>query len=213
MEINQKESGFPVNTYEDRLSKAVLQWRGCEPPHRKAYYDQMIREIDAYVTYSDAEPHKQEIVLKNMWLAVFDRYFKVDCLGIELSLLQGILENDRWRPLFDKPDTAYHFSFLVFKYVQEMHLDCNHPMGSVVLRMLRSAMPEWIGPVTGDDENSLRPIAVALFGDPWCAVVYDALGHYESLGVLIATTRPPFLPGRINGSIEPIAAPLPELTC
>lgn len=118
-------------------------------------------------------------------------------------LMLGLLKNNRWR---DLGDLVTDFSVLTFNHVEIA-------LFGVIHTKFSSSVSKWLAQDSDFATTSIREIAVALFGEGWCTVVYDLRADGESLGHLIAATRPDFLPGRLTGtSVPPVAINLPDLS-
>lgn len=168
-----------------------------------------------YSVSPEAAEDGGERVAKVVWVTAFTNYLASNggkVLSLELVLLENLLERNRWRVLFEAADTALDFVRMIVEFIENHSRPWNNALGEAMLNSLQLAMAEWIedeGVVQG---GQLRTIATALFGEPWCDLIYDSKTPELSLSDLLLATKPEFLPGRLTSTLEPTAALLPELT-
>lgn len=131
---------------------------------------------------------------------------------LEYVLLNGLLLTDGWTIMFESQDTALGLVVNTIRYI-EGRTPSEKNYGSAIKVRFTAAMSKWIPPNDNAGDISLREIASALFGEPWCSVVCDTRSDSESLAGLVRATQPEFLPGRLTAGVEQHAAHLPDMTC
>jgi hypothetical protein len=150
-----------------------------------------------------------ELLIKTTWLKVFEQHdTAVPFRSLERRVLTGLLHNNRWHALFEREDTAHAFIFVLARFLWID--DIRGEPDIAILDLARTAMGVWVPPGADTQTWIYRPLAVALFGNAWCDLVYDTRREV-SLSALIRETRPSFLPGRLSGSSEKTFVPLPLL--
>jgi hypothetical protein len=203
-----------ISPGEQRVHEALGLWvlDIPRPETSKKSFSRFIRIYDEYVLSPEAKEDSGERVKKLVWIAVFKKYW-ANCSGrsFDGDLLDELLKDDRWRLLFDSKDTAYAFVSMAIQYLEEHSQPWNNHKGAVMRDRLTSAMSEWMGDANVFQGAPLRDLAAALFGEPWCVFVLDSMAAGSSIAVLIGTTKPEFLPGRLKSALEQSARPLPDL--
>lgn len=110
------------------------------------------------------------------------------------SILEGLLRNDRWRNCLSTQERARGLVMLAVPMTR---------YNSVVTTDIQRVLNVWLKPQGPYEVFSPRSLACALFGEPWCALVYDGLRDRMELGPIIESTQPQFLEGLL--AIEPQA--------
>lgn len=128
-----------------------------------------------------------------------------------LSVLDGLLRNDRWRACLETPSGAYAFVALAARVIAlpdasamavissekdwlELHMETTFLAGDV--------LKEWLLPPSEARMLSPRMLAAALFGEAWCNIVIDGVRNLR-LDRVIAETRPPFVHGLLPNQPAP----------
>jgi hypothetical protein len=207
------DAGVTMGIETENVSKALEAWvlnrRGSE--HNRGDAD-LYSAIGYYTRSSESDVDGGGAVLaKLVWPKVYGYLFKnEDSSDLEFSLLVGLLITGGWRILFENADVAREFVAVVIDYI-EKNADLHTLYADAVAQKLKVAMSEWIAPGAAIGPHSLQPIASALFGEPWYAVVYGACDENGTLAAVISATQPDFLPGRISDDIEHGAMALPGM--
>jgi hypothetical protein len=208
-----------AESYERRVTRALTLWGLYLSIKGKGsdYFAKLMCALDDYNGSQEALNDCGERVTALVWLSVFTNYTQSsnDSISmntsLEADLLKGLLKNRRWVKLFETAGTAHAFVYLAFSYIEKHAFPLIKPDGDEIREMLASEMSEWIGNGAPVEGNQLRDFAVALFGEPWCVVVYDGGPKNQSLAWLVANTKPEFLPGRLTSTPAESENPLPDL--
>jgi hypothetical protein len=202
-----------MSNHRKCVDAALLAWMASTSSNSKSRLECLIRELDAYKASSDAGADRGENFTKSVWLEVFNTYSTVEHgVRVQFYLLSGLLKNERWRTLFEQIDTAHAFVSLAIGYIENNASGIGQ-QGYLVRSKFAAGLSEWLVPGEGVEGTSIREIAAALFGEPWCVLVYDASSPGTSLAALIGATRPEFLPDRLTAGAVQHASPLPDISC
>lgn len=193
-----------MDSYENRLAAWKLN-------HRDE--DDLRCAIKAYhwaTELGDGAPAAGVLLAKTVWPAVLEHLAsRIDYTDLEYDLISTLLITQGWRHLFDGHDTASAFVVRATRYI-ELGAHSNAMLAEAIgIRFIR-AVSGWLEP--GTYNASLREIAAALFGEVWCALIYDARGEDDSLAALIEATNPEFIPGRLTSRYENYAVDLPDMS-
>jgi hypothetical protein len=199
----------------DRVLIALGNWERCisTPQYGRGGFQSLVSALSCYAESIEAQDGKGEALTKRVWLTVFEMHCtSTEDPGREYDLLVGLFTNERYLTLFAKVGTAHAFVHLAVKYVETRSSRWSAAYREDIRLRLAMSLSEWIAPDWYIGTTSLRAIAVALFGEPWCSLVYDSRGPRESLAGLIEATRPEFLLGRVGSDVEHASAVLPDMT-
>jgi hypothetical protein len=137
---------------------------------------------------------------------------------VERHIIAGLLQNDRWHVLLDTEDDARAWISLLARFQSRgaaenkaLPLD-DINMNRSVADALRGVLIEWLAPYLGTGDYVQRDFAQVFFGDAWCAMVLEGCAEEISLATLLDSTRPPFLPGRLNIDSTYVMQNLPDLS-
>jgi hypothetical protein len=206
-----------VGSYVNQVSEKLTKWESSQQrlPDQRDFQD-LLLALEIYCGSTEAQvADSGEDLTKEVLLRVFGKVCANggvnDCASInELGLFERLLINNRWRALFKTAETASAFVIMVMMSV-ETRSRVRKTEASAVQLKFAEAVREWLPPGVELQETTLRDIAVALFGEPWCNLVGDSRSAHVLLSEAIIDTRPEFLPGRLTAVPTPAAMPLPNM--
>jgi hypothetical protein len=120
-----------------------------------------------------------------------------------LSILGGLVTNDRWRRCIGNADDAYAMATLLVLFTDGMFSTVNDPFLPILNGWISSEVPitKYPGP---------RSLSELFFGRAWRSIVLEAddINGWE-IPTLIQSTRPPFVPGllAVSADVEVYALP------
>lgn len=207
-----------MESYEDRINQALALWLVSYAEHAKNAFDSLVSLLESYAKSTEDSLDKREALTKNVWLKVFEQHCAGNSEGVrEYDLLEGLFASKRYLVLFEKEETARAFVVATIRYVETNTFQPTYSFATINRESIRlklvDAVYKWLGPDEDWATATLRSMAIALFGEPWCVLVYDSCGDSASLADTIANTQPAFLPGRLMSTLDPPAEDLPEMTC
>jgi hypothetical protein len=205
-----------MSTCEQRVDDALLKWTEQVMFNAQSVncFNLLVQEINAYNESAEALVDEGERITVRVWSEVCRMYFAKNGKNyIGQHLLDEMYKNRRWRRLFDSEKDAHAFVFTAALCIEQNSLSINKILGDSWRERWAATMPDWIEREDVNQTPQLRAIAAALFGEPWCVLVYDAAGEDASLARLVATTKPEFLPDRLTYGAVQHASPLPDLVC
>jgi hypothetical protein len=127
-------------------------------------------------------------------------------------ILAGLLQNNRWVPLLERNYTAHALvALLARKQIPSAMTRPELLMQRDSERRAMAIIHRLVGPTYKVGGHSWRAFAKELFGEPWCALVYDSQPEGAYLTDLILRTRPEFLPGVLRDGPPRGSTGLPAL--
>lgn len=196
------------------VSTALATWvQRCNEPsrHRDVGLSSAINE---YSLTLEAREDGGALLANIVWPAVCGGS-NADRAGTALTyeVVSGLLNTNGWRMLFETQDLARAFVIKVLSDIDATRF--SNMLQSCTLEMLfTQEISGWLMPEANQKKTSMRNVLAALFGEPWCELIYDSRADSDSLAGLIKSTMPDFLPGLLIA--EPgqmFAQALPELGC
>jgi hypothetical protein len=131
------------------------------------------------------------------------------------TVLHRLLDCDHWRSFMATEDDVYVFAVFVARFFNPYHVPAmvagDKQLWELTRVKLYHELKEWLPEYTESTQFDARTFASALFGEAWCALVYDAMPRGLLLPDLIASTHPPFLPGRLGVDRAEVPLALPAL--
>jgi hypothetical protein len=135
-----------------------------------------------------------------------------------LTLLDGLLKENRWRACLQDMDTATDFAILLaYFWNASMASGAGVDLLNSVIPRVCEVLNEWVRPA-----NPFKPfdggrpvtydLASEIFGSTWCALALD--GHNISIwstALIIHEQRPPVLAKLLPSHLQPTAVALPSL--
>lgn len=207
-----------VPSYEERVTRAIAELLPAEW-HTDIVQLNMLLDYESYSALLE-KTQEHEVIVTNAWDTALVSYGRTSGAATyaEQSILTGLLKNDRWRTLFQCEDNAYAFVIVLARYVRKGEPGQTKPTVDRdayqdLLFKAHTAMAPWFGPGIELGAFTSLDLACALFGDAWCAFVYESCSDRIALEDVVASTRPPFAAGRLAASLSQAAHPLPELAC
>jgi hypothetical protein len=204
-------------SYDDRVAHALADFLR---QGRFTEIDALARILGHHFGSVGPETFGDELTVITTWTTVLRSYNPTFGAAsyAEECMLTGLLRGDRWRTLFGSESGAYEFFIVLARYLRKDDARARNAgmyiSGNRAFRLdVHSAIPAWLEPGIEPGEFTLRDLARAFFGEAWCAIVYDVCGDETTLSDIVASTRPPFLPGRLTYDTDPNERPLPELAC
>jgi hypothetical protein len=148
-------------------------------------------------------------------LEMHDAQIDSNTVRREHSLLDGLLRNERWRGCLDTVAGANRLVVLVANSYGDRpdkvgFMGPSQKLCSAVDRELPAMLSAWC-PSHTPVPTSKRELAVALFGEAWTALVFDADNPERMMVDVIAETQPRYLPGLVPAQAEYDEEPLPDL--
>jgi hypothetical protein len=202
-------------TYQEHVAAALSRWL---PMRTRSAFDQLASLLgrrmgqEANDGLVGPSTTADELLVKATWLRIFEVHdATVNIRSLEGRLLSGLFYNNRWRPLFEREDSARAFVFMAVRFL--CNGEMNGEINQSVAAQLEFAMADWFEPIETRDPDHCRAIAGALFGNAWCTFVYDERKRGTSLLTLLKEGWPSFLPGRLSLGAEPSSPGLPALDC
>jgi hypothetical protein len=198
----------------ERVLEALAAWeKDLQKLDRRTSNFELFNAINKYNWSPEAVKGGGVTLVQTVWPVVYEnnRSLAGD-VKLEFSVLVGLLKNNIWRPIFEKPESARDFICFLLRYIERNKGPNTVTYAESVAMQLETAMAEWIAPGEVVTSYALRPIASALFGEPWCTFLLDSCAAGSSMSELIATTKPDFLPGRITTGPEQGNVDLPNLS-
>lgn len=174
----------------------------------------LVRALDKYNASPEATASGGDLLARDVWARLLD-YFSNEhrYSRLEFHVLSGLLSGDGWQILFDAEDSARSLVVNAIAFA-EANAGLKKENADSIGVKLSIAMAHWIRPAAERETASLRSVAAALFGEPWCVLIYDARGGNESLADVLKATQPEFLPGRVRSGHHAgvPSLPLPDFT-
>lgn len=135
-----------------------------------------------------------------------------------LSLLDGLLLNERWRLCLASEDDTYSLIAQILYFTWLVNdLLANPPVEGIretLIPPLLSMLNSWLAPpVPFLEISKMIPLIRAMFGDVWCDLALPDVGSmsHPKLIQFVLRARPPLLPGLLPFGIEAISIDLPSL--
>lgn len=180
----------------------------------------MTAYTEAYAEFYSTPPRvvddRCEALTLQVWTQVLERHVEAKCKDYLDLALRSLLMRGRWRALPSKGGLAHALMALAVQYVEERtaveaELDGGLELlfRDAIKLKLTTAVSEWLPPKMDAHTATLRDVAAALFGEPWCVLVYDSREADASLHRLIWSARPEFLSGRLISDVELVETALP----
>lgn len=204
-----------MGSYEKRVCEALTEWLEHLQLKRSdnSCFARLAFAVKTYSSSAEASEDGGEGLSRSVWLEVFERRVPSRCSPfIDYGLLVGLLETGGWRTLFETAETARAFVLLAIGYI-ESHRVGSHTWRATTIQFHLAMVTEaWLDQGIEQGVSTLRDIAAALFGEPWCMLIYDDRVNNELLSDMLAATEPDFLPGRLTVEARPAALKLPDLS-
>jgi hypothetical protein len=195
-----------VNLYEQdvvqRLDELVSNI--SEPDLGPNSFAALLLALESYSQSPGVTSEQGESMTTEVLLAVFDRHCATWIRSnLDYELLEQLFTNDRWHALMETVETAHSFICMVTSYIETRQDFFTKLYGDNMLARFAKAISGWLAPESNLERPALRDFAVALFGEPWCVLMYDSRSPNILLAHVISATRPAFLPGRLRaGSVQ-----------
>jgi hypothetical protein len=203
-----------MSFYAGNIEGALSAWIGniALPESNRSCFDRLSRFLDQYSRSDEGTPEDRENLTKRVLLEVFEKHYAVDGdRNVEHAILLELFVDNRWKVLFEKPETARAFVFIATRFVETNMRSIPNYAVTVLRRFCRAMSGRNDGGVQ-DADITLRSIAASLFGEPWCAVIYDTRNSGESLSDLIKSTAPEFVNGVLSADNGRQDVTLPDMS-
>jgi hypothetical protein len=197
----------------ERVLETFAAWEsGSSQKQRNTSSQALAEAITDYRYWAQSREDGGALLANVLWPKVL-KYHGKGRLGRQLkyAVLQGMLDMDGWRILFERSDTARAFVLSAIRYI-ETSAGPDQSNADALIIAIERTMPAWSSN-EGLSRACMRPLAAALFGEPWCVMVFDESAVMDKLSTLIMTTQPEFLPGLITSKLEHAVLELPQMTC
>jgi hypothetical protein len=208
-------SKHTTSSYSGRVAAALAKFLHSG---LHADIDDLARLLGHHYASAGPGTPDDETVAISAWVTVLRRYDRTSSASsyTERCVLPGLLRNDRWRTLFQCEADAYAFVIVLTRCLRrgdarKAPLPAERDAYRDLRRSVHSVMAAWFQPGIEPGQFTLRDLANALFGEAWCATIYDGCSDKISLPHLIESTKPPFLPGRLAADVVQHAENLPAL--
>jgi hypothetical protein len=205
-----------MDIYEEPLLEALAKWRKVlkNGLYTRGDFAPLIDAIDVYCETPGSNEARRERLLKRVWIDMFEQYRGDNNAGyIPYRMVHALLTKDRWRALFKNAESAHKLVASAAGFIEGNDTGLSRMRGNSIAVKFAAAVSGWLAPGAKIGHDTLRGTASALFGEPWCVLVYDARGAGETLSGLVAATRPEFLAGRLAlTTVTPIVQ-LPVMAC
>jgi hypothetical protein len=188
-----------MGTETDRLSEAIAVWEVSRRGLGRSKSDFTLFKAISSGSLSSADS-----------TAGSERIEKPNPDNLAYKLITGLFTKGGWQTFFDSHDTAMDFVVTVIGYI-ETTVGPIEVYGEATAIRFGRALSKWLPPRLEVRPHSVRLIASALFGEPWCAMVYDPCADSAFLAAVISATQPDFLPGRLTSCVAAEAQQLPDL--
>lgn len=135
-----------------------------------------------------------------------------------LSLLDGLMYEDRWRTCLEREDDTYSLiaQFLYFTWLIDdlLRKPGTKDIREILVPPVLSVLNEWLAPATPflNVPHTMELVRV-MFGDTWYALALpdvSSLSMERTIGLVLGS-RPPLRPGLLPVGVEAIAIDLPSL--
>lgn len=204
-----------ASTYEDWVLSAIENCKAA-PRREQGFglqrFSLLLGHLAAYVASPEALADGGEKLTRTVWIEMFKLQLEGVRIGhLDSDLLAGLFTNNRWQSLFDSDAEARSLVLLTTRYLDN-YMIFNPLSTSTMWARIVTAWSEWLEPGVGAENATVRSIIAALFGEPWCALVYDVRGESVSLTDLITLHAPEFLPGRLKFEHRQTVEHLPDLS-
>jgi hypothetical protein len=204
-----------MGVQERHVLEALTLWKesAMSPTMGPRYLELLVRALTVYGVSTEASATGGDALLRNVWLTVYERHCAGTSIGaMELDLLVELFAKDRWRALFQNAESANVLVLMATKFIETNTAHRTKIYGTTVLLSFATAMFEWLPPGADVGSATLRDIAAALFGEPWCSIVADSRSGSVAMAELISISVPEFLPGRLASPTPQEYTVLPEMT-
>lgn len=209
-------------SYAMRLAASVIAWRDLRT---RAQFEDLASVLGCqHAATSFTGPPagaEHEQLIRDTWVVLLREQLG---LGQPTGfmcwfIMDGLLENDRWRTLLGTESDAHAFAAFIVRFLVGSGLSGSRAVAvdpedfdtsAAVQKKFRTVLAPWLAPLDLSRPFTLSELARAFFGEAWCTLVMDANPRPVFLYHLIMDERPPFMPGLLTAA-EPASEKLPDL--
>lgn len=177
------------------------------------YIKDNLQDVDRILVEPDQPDGAYEAVTERALLTMLGNIRECDWFSLdELSVLDGLCQNDRWRKCLESEPLTYAFAALVLRFSHKKVRNEGVLTGAMS-HDVESMLYAWTGiPTTSEKLHDMPAVARAMFGQIWWDMSIDEDVAYKlKLMCLVLDTRPGFLPGLIPEHLLPEEVSLPAL--
>lgn len=134
-------------------------------------------------------------------------------VGGTFSLLDGLMQQNRWRNCLLTVDDAYDFACTLLKFsAQIIHDKPPSALSSAIGSVATPALNAWLRPaIPFTTQPSVAALSSEMFGEAWCDFIGpENMANGEAI-LLTKALRPPFRQGLIEAQLEVESIDLPGL--
>lgn len=209
--------------YADRVADELAVWLRAGTSGSSRVFERLARTLRCPFTDEYAENISQEdmtcneAIVRSAWITVFEQHEHGSIMStwLERHILTGLFQHGRWRTLMESGITAHAFAGMLLRYMEDPpaygFLRSVGDRDAFIRAQAHSDMAYWLHPLSTSETLTVRELALALFGDAWVTLVFDALPPGTKPSVVIEREHPPFLPGRLNLITAPELEELPSM--